>query len=66
MKRNSRRENALTGLKQLEYRFKRIGGYSDWNNKVKNTFTSTGSYSFEDLVSKDIHIAEYLISNFKG
>lgn len=66
MRRNSRRDKALLGLKKLEYRFRRVGGYKDWNGKVKDIFTSTKTYSFEDLVGKDIVTAEYLISRFKG
>jgi hypothetical protein len=66
MRKNSRREKTLLGLKQLDYRFKRVGSYKDWNDKVKTVFNHTGVYSFEDLVSKDIYTAEYLISSFKG
>jgi hypothetical protein len=65
MRRNLRKERTLLLLKQLDYRFKRIGGYKDWNDKVKSVFRSTGTYSFEDLVGKDIHSSEYLISRFK-
>ena len=66
MRRNLRRDKALLGLKKLEYRFRRIGGYKDWNVKVNSVFSSTQTYSFEDLVGKDISTAEYLVSRFKG
>ena len=66
MTRKSRQKDALLGLKRIDYRFKYIPGYKDWNVKVKNTFIITGSFSFEDLVMKDLTTAEYLISRFKG
>jgi hypothetical protein len=60
-----RKKETLQQLKNMEYRFKKIGGYSSWDSKVKIAFQASGSYSFEDLVYKDISQAEYLISSFK-
>jgi hypothetical protein len=60
-----RKKETLQQLKNLEYRFKKKGGYSSWDAKVKITFQNTGSYSFEELVYNDINSAEYLINIFK-
>ena len=60
-----RKKETLQQLKNLEYRFKRKGGYSNWDSKVKIAFQTSGSYSFEELVHNDISSAEHLISVFK-
>jgi hypothetical protein len=60
-----RKKETLQQLKNMEYRFKKIGGYSNWDNQVKITFQNTGSFSFEDLVYNDINSAEYLVGKFK-
>ena len=60
-----RKQETLQQLKNLEYKFKKKGNYSTWDNQVKITFQNTGSYSFEDLVYKDINSAEYLVFKFK-
>jgi len=60
-----RKKETLQQLKNLEYRFKKKGGYSSWDAKVKITFQNTGSYSFEELVYNDINSAEHLINVFK-
>ena len=60
-----RKKETLQQLKTLEYRFKKKGGYSNWDSKVKIAFQASGSYSFEDLVYKDINSAECLINIFK-
>jgi hypothetical protein len=60
-----RKKETLQQLKNLEYRFKKKGGYSTWDSQVKITFQNTGSYSFEDLVYNDINSAEYLVGKFK-
>jgi len=36
-----------------------------WDNTVKLAFSSTGSFSFEEMVIKDAFIAEQLVSQFK-
>ena len=60
-----RKKETIQQLKNLEYRFKKKGGYSSWDSKVKVAFQASGSYSFEELVHNDISQAEYLISTFK-
>jgi hypothetical protein len=60
-----RKKETLQQLKNLEYRFKKKGGYSSWDAKVKITFQNTSSYSFEELVYNDINSAEHLINVFK-
>jgi hypothetical protein len=61
----TRKKETLQQLKNLEYRFKKKGGYSSWDSKVKIVFQASGSYSFEELVYNDINSAEYLINVFK-
>lgn len=60
-----RKKETIQQLKNLEYRFKRKGGYSNWDSKVKIAFQASSSYSFEELVYNDINSAEHLISVFK-
>jgi hypothetical protein len=51
-------------LKGIEQRLKRTSNYKLWDNQVKLAFSMTGSFSFEELICKDIFIVEDLIETF--
>lgn len=56
------KENLVKQLNWLERKHKRN---TKWDNQVKTAFNVSGSYSFEELASKDIVIANQLIQNFQ-
>jgi len=56
------KENLVKQLNWLERKHKRN---TKWDNQVKTAFNASGSYSFEELASKDIVIANQLIQNFQ-
>ena len=56
------KENLVKQLNWLERKHKRN---TKWDNQVKIAFNVSGSYSFEELVSKDVIIADQLIQNFQ-
>ena len=52
-------------LKQLNWLERKHKMNKSWDNTVKLAFSSTGSFSFEEMVIKDAFIAEQLVSQFK-
>ena len=52
-------------VKQLNWLERKNKTNKTWDNQVKLAFNTSGSYSFEELVQKDIFIAEDLVENFK-
>lgn len=51
-------------LKGIEQRLKRTSTYQAWDERVKLAFNITGVFSFEELIVKDICIANDLIESF--
>jgi hypothetical protein len=52
-------------VKELNWLERKNKRNNVWDNKVKLAFNNTGSYSFEELVIKNIDAAEELIILFK-
>jgi hypothetical protein len=52
-------------VKELNWLERKNKRNNVWDNKVKLAFSNTGSYSFEELVIKNIDVAEELIIFFK-
>ena len=52
-------------VKQLNWLERKNKKNQSWDSHVKLAFNTSGSYSFEELVQKDIFIAEDLVENFK-
>jgi hypothetical protein len=51
-------------LKGIEQRLKRTSNYKTWDSQVKLAFNTSGVFSFEDLIAKDVCIANDLIESF--
>lgn len=51
-------------LKGIEQRLKRTSDYKLWDTQVKLAFSTTGVFSFEDLICKDMYIVTDLIETF--
>jgi hypothetical protein len=56
------KQNLLVTLNGLERKNK---FNSTWDNRVKMCFDKSGSYSFEELISKDFNSAKQLVLMFK-
>ena len=52
-------------VKELNWLERKNKRNNVWDNKVKLAFNNTGSYSFEELVMKDVTVAEELVILFK-
>ena len=52
-------------VKELNWLERKNKRNNMWDNKVKIAFNTTSSYSFEELVIKNIDVAEELIILFK-
>jgi len=57
------KEQTIKQLYSLDSKFKFSN--PNWNNKVKEAFNNSGSYSFENLVHQDFSSAENLVNMFK-
>jgi hypothetical protein len=52
-------------LKQLNWLERKNKMNKSWDNIVKLAFASTGSFSFEEMIHKDVNVAEQLTILFK-
>jgi|LauGreDrversion4_2_1035121.scaffolds.fasta_scaffold1159514_3 hypothetical protein len=52
-------------LKQLNWLERKNKMNKSWDNTVKLAFASTGSFSFEEMIHKDVNVAEQLTILFK-
>lgn len=56
------KEETLRKLYSLDQKFKFDN--PQWDNKVKEAFNNSGSFSFENLVYSDFDSAKYLVDFF--
>ena len=64
----SKRESTIKKIelvKQLNWLERKHKKNKLWDTQVKLAFNTSGSFSFDELVIKDIFIAEDLVENFK-